>query len=173
VVAAVEAMPPDPWPLLITTADNALHTPDIVETFCTASMRLDTDVTVAMTAATTILAKYPSGQRAFHRFRDGAASSCNLYTLMNARAVAATQAFAGGGQFGKRPWRILRAFGLSTFVLHMLQRLTLDDAMTRVGRAFGLDVRAVRLPFAEAPIDIDSAQDLALAEEILRARASA
>jgi GTP:adenosylcobinamide-phosphate guanylyltransferase len=172
VLAAVETLP-SPWPLLITTADNALHTPEMLTHFCVKSAASTADVTVAMTPAKIILARYPTGIRAFHRFKDGDASGCNLYGLRDGRALTAVQAFAGGGQFGKKPWRIVKAFGVSTFVLHMLRRLTLDDAMTRIGRGFGLTAEAVTLPFPAAPIDIDSVADLKLAEEILRERATA
>jgi hypothetical protein len=170
VLAAVATLE-NPWPLLITTADNALHTPEMLTHFCRASAAAPADVTVAMTPASVILGRYPTGLRAFHRFKDGDASGCNLYGLRDPRALTAVRAFAGGGQFGKKPWRIVRAFGVSTFVLHMLRRLTLDEAMTRIGCGFGLKAEAVALPFAAAPIDIDSVADLRLAEEILRERA--
>jgi GTP:adenosylcobinamide-phosphate guanylyltransferase len=170
VVAAVATMGANPWPILITTADNALHTPAILNRFCAIVADSPADALVAMTPAAAILARYPDGVRAFHRFRDGAASGCNLYALRTPRALAAVQAFAGGGQFGKKPWRLIGAFGLGTFVLHMLRRLTLEDALARAGRAFGLDLRPAILPDAEAPIDIDSRADLALAERILAER---
>ena len=170
VIAAAAAMGDGAFPLLITTADNALHTPAMIEAFCAATRNAACDVTVAMTPAEIILARYPTGARAFHPFKDGPASSCNLYALCNPRALAAAQSFAGGGQFGKKPWRLIGAFGVATFALYKLRRLTLDDAMRRIGRAFGLNVRAVRLMYAEAPIDIDTPEDLALAEKILATR---
>lgn len=173
VFAAVRAMPADPWPLLITTSDNALHTPTLLDEFARASLASGADVTVAMTPATVTLAKYPQGIRAFHHFKDGDASGCNLYALMNGRALIAARAFAGGGQFGKKPWRVLRAFGPGLFIRHILRRLTMDEAIAGAGKAFGLEIRAVRLDIAEAPIDIDNTADLALAEEVLRARESA
>jgi GTP:adenosylcobinamide-phosphate guanylyltransferase len=167
IARAVAAMGAAPYPILITTADNALHRPEILSHFCVNSANAG-DVAVAMTAATTVLAAYPHGQRAFHHFRDGAYSSCNLYVLRNAKALAAARAFAGGGQFAKKPWRILHAFGLLSFLLYRFRLLTLDQTMARLGGVLGVDLRAVILPFAEAPIDIDNAADLVLTEEILR-----
>jgi len=161
-----------PFPLLITTADNGLHTAEIVQAFCADSLHQSCDVSVGMTSARLVLDRYPSGQRAFHHFKDGAYSSGNIYILHTARAAAAARAFAGGGQFGKKPWRLVAAFGYGTFILHMLRRLTLAEAMARIGKGLGLDVRAVLMPFPEAPIDIDNAADHALATEILRARRS-
>ena len=45
--------------------------------------------------------------------------------------------------------------------------ITLDGALRSAGRKAGIDVRAVRLPFAEAAIDVDKPSDLELAERIL------
>lgn len=173
VLAAIAAMDNSndaSYPLLITTADNALHTPEMIHTFCTHSRDMPCDVAVGMTAAATVLARYPSGQRAFHRFKDGAYSSCNIYILRNAKAATAARVFAGGGQFGKKPWRLIAAFGYGTFVRHMLRRLTLADAMARISTVLNITVRAILMPFAEAPMDVDNEADHALATEILRNR---
>jgi GTP:adenosylcobinamide-phosphate guanylyltransferase len=157
-----------PYPLLITTADNVLHTPEIVDAFCKAAT--GGDIAIGITPAATVLAKYPTGQRAFHHFRDADWSGCNIYMLRTPEAARAARAFAGGGQFGKKPWRLIKAFGLWTFLLHYFRLLTMEQAMARIGRAFNLDVRAARLPFAEAPIDVDNAADHTLATEILQRR---
>jgi CTP:molybdopterin cytidylyltransferase MocA len=169
VLSAVAAMG-EPWPLVITTADNALHTPEMIDVFCRETAAADADVTLGITPASVILAKYPDGVRAFHRFRDGEASGCNIYAMKTRKGLAAAQAFAGGGQFGKKKYRILFAFGVFAFVLHMLRLLTLDQAMGRIGKAFGLKCRAVRLMYAEAPIDVDNPRDLAMTEKILAQR---
>jgi GTP:adenosylcobinamide-phosphate guanylyltransferase len=170
-IAEMERTGHAPFPLLITTADNALHTPAIVGAFCAASAATDADATVGMTPAATVLATYPTGQRAFHHFRDGDYSGCNIYMLRTSAAAHAVRAFSGGGQFGKKPWRVIAAFGLGMFMLHILRRLTLDAAFRRISKALGASIAPVILPFAEAPIDVDSAADYALASEIIRARA--
>ena len=51
-----------------------------------------------------------------------------------------------------------------------LRLLTLDQAVRRVGRRFGLKARAVVLPFAEACIDVDKAADYELVAGILERR---
>ena len=67
----------------------------------------------------------------------------------------------------KRPWRLVRAFGLRPLFAYLFGRLTLDDAMVRASGVIGARVAAVRLPFAEAAIDVDKPADLALVEAIL------
>jgi GTP:adenosylcobinamide-phosphate guanylyltransferase len=159
---------PDAHPLIVTTADNALHTPEILSHFCGQVAASDADVLVAMTRAETILAKYPGGQRAFHRLRDGAYSSCNLYCIRTPNGAGAARAFATGGQFGKKPERIINAFGLWAFILYKLRVVGIDGVMRQISRALGPSVKVSILPWAEAPIDVDNAKDYALVTEILR-----
>ena len=62
---------------------------------------------------------------------------------------------------------LLQPLSLLLFALH---RLDLDAALARASRAMGARVAAVRMPFAEAAIDVDRASDLVLVEEILSHR---
>jgi hypothetical protein len=56
---------------------------------------------------------------------------------------------------------------IGTFV----RLMSLDGALRRVGAKLGLDVHAVRLSNPVAGIDVDKAEDHALAEAILAGRA--
>lgn len=161
---------PDAHPLIITTADNALHTPEMLSHFCAGIPNSDADVLVAMTPAETILAKYPEGQRAFHRLKDGAYSSCNLYCMRTQKGAGAARAFATGGQFGKKPERIINAFGLWAFLLYKLRLVTIDGVMRQISRALNMVVKVSMVPWAEAPIDVDNAKDYALVTDILERR---
>lgn len=160
------------FPLLITTADNALHDTALIDGFCLEVERSTADVVVGITRADVVLAAYPEGQRAFHRFRDGGYSSCNLYAMRTPAAAKAARAFATGGQFAKKPWRIAKAFGLLTLAFYKLRWLTLDQMARQVSRGLGVTLRIVLVPRAEGPIDIDNPKDFALAEKILAARSS-
>jgi len=159
-----------PYPLIVSAGDNALHTPEMVDHFCAEVARTEADVFVGMTRAQLILDKYPGGQRAFHRLKDEAYSSCNLYALKTPRGLAAAEAFATGGQFGKKPERIINAFGLWAFLLYKLRLVTLDGVMRQISRAMKVDVRKALIPWAEGPIDVDNAKDYALVTQILETR---
>lgn len=161
---------PNPYPLLITTADNALHLPEMLSYFCAQVEKTDADVLVAMTPAQLILDKYPGGQRAFHRLKDGAYSSCNLYCIKTAHGVSSAQAFANGGQFGKKPERIINAFGIWAFLLYKLRLVSIAGVMRQISRALKLDVKVSLIPWAEAPIDVDNTKDYELVTRILAAR---
>ncbi|HMG48840.1 MAG TPA: hypothetical protein VK614_15440 [Allosphingosinicella sp.] len=170
-VAAVAT--PDMLPLIVTTGDNALHTPEMVRYFCDALDDLAEDGALGLTPAETVLDAYPEGNRAFHRFRDGAFSSCNLYALLTERALNAPRVFNSGGQFGKKPKRLIGAFGLVAFLMYKSRLFTLRTVLNALSRTIGLRTAPVLMPFAEGPIDVDRMQDWQLANRIVAAREAA
>jgi hypothetical protein len=170
-VAAVasEAM----LPLIITTGDNALHTAEMVRYFCDALDGVIEDGALGLTPASYVLDKYPAGNRAFHRFRDGAFSSCNLYALLTPRALEAPRVFNSGGQFGKKPRRLIGAFGIFAFLLYKSRLFTLRTVLRTLSRGIGVRTAPVLMPFAEGPIDVDRQVDWDLANRIVGQREAA
>jgi hypothetical protein len=166
---ATEAM----LPLIITTGDNALHTAEMVACFCDALDGVDADGALGLTPASYVLDKYPEGNRAFHRFRDGAFSSCNLYALLTPRALDAPRIFNSGGQFGKKPRRLIGAFGLFAFLLYKSRLFTLRTVLRALSRTVGVRTAPILMPFAEGPIDVDRQVDWDLANRIVAAREAA
>lgn len=169
-VAAVCEAFPDALPMIITTGDNALHTGEMVRYFCNELDHVREDAALALTPAANVLEKYPEGNRAFHRFRDGGYSSCNLYALLTPAAMDAPRIFNSGGQFGKKPKRLIGAFGLFAFLLYKSRLARLRTFLRFLSRAIGVRTAPVVLPFAEGPIDVDRMVDWKLAEKIIRAR---
>ncbi|GAK33821.1 hypothetical protein JCM17846_24760 [Iodidimonas nitroreducens] len=169
IFAAAEAVP-DCLPLVITTGDNALHTPELVRDFCDQFLAADQDVAIAFTDQATVDRAIPGSGLNYHQLKDGGWSACNLYGLRNKKALASVETFRGGGQFGKKHWRILKAFGLTTFILYKLKAVTLADMTARTGRGFGLSAKAVVLPYAYGPIDVDNPASFHLSERLLQER---
>jgi len=167
-VAAVAA--PEHLPLVITTGDNALHTAEMVAFFCDGLDGLKEDAAIGVTPAGYVLEKYPEGNRAFHRFRDGAFSSCNLYAILTAKGLDAPRIFNSGGQFGKKPRRLIGAFGLFAFLLYKSRLFGLRTVLRTLSRGIGVKTAPVLMPFAEGPIDVDRQVDWDLANRIVAAR---
>jgi hypothetical protein len=161
---------PSLLPLIITTGDNALHTAEMVAFFCDSLDGVDADGALGLTPASYVLEKYPEGNRAFHRFRDGAFSSCNLYALLTPKGMAAARIFNSGGQFGKKPRRLIGAFGLFAFLLYKSRLFTLNTVLRTLSRGIGVRAAPVLMPFAEGPIDVDRQVDWDLANRIVAAR---
>lgn len=169
-VAAVTEAFPEALPLIITTGDNALHTAEMVRHFCDSLDSVAADAALGLTPASYVLEKYPEGNRAFHRFRDGAFSSCNLYALLTPRSLDAPRVFNSGGQFGKKPKRLIGAFGIVAFLVYKSRLTRLETFLKFLSRAIGVRTAPVLLPFAEGPIDVDRMQDWTLADRIVAKR---
>lgn len=153
------------FPVLITTADNVLMSPEAVAEF--ASQARGADAAAAFARRESVLAAHPDGQRKFYRFKGGEYSNCNMYWMGNARALAAAEVFRTGGQFAKHPKRILGAFGWFNLLLFRLGLLSLDGAFARFSRRFRLDIRPVVIADGKVAIDVDNPRTKTVAEEIL------
>jgi hypothetical protein len=149
----------------------------MVRHFCDALAPLESagyEGAVGLTPARYILEKYPEGNRAFHRFADGQFSSCNIYALLTRRAIEEGPAvFRSGGQFGKKPKRLIGAFGLVAFLVYKSRLVALPVFLRFLSRAIGIKTAPVFMPFAEGPIDVDRMQDWELANRIVAAREAA
>lgn len=158
------------FPSLVTTADNVLMSPAMIAHFCHEIEVCGCDAAIALTPKEILLAKYPDGQRRFHKFADGEYSNCNMYALMNEQAVGSASVFQTGGQFAKSLYRVLKAFGLWNAIAYRFAFYDLDAAMGRMTKRFKTKAAAIRMPFPEAPIDVDNARSQKLASEILAAQ---
>jgi len=156
------------WPVLVTTADNALLTPAAI-----AQIQRDAagaDVAVAFTRRESVLAAHPDGQRRFYTFSEGGYSNCNAYWIASADALGAAEVFRQGGQFAKHPGRIVKAFGLVNLIRFRFGIGSLDAAFARFSRRFGRLLRPVVLEDGAVAIDVDNVRTHGIAEELLLAR---
>jgi GTP:adenosylcobinamide-phosphate guanylyltransferase len=157
-----------PYPLLITTADHALLSAEMVDYFCTRSSQSGADVSAGLTSAQVILARYPDSVRTYLKFRDGMYSGSNLFSLLTAEGIKGPETWRRAEQHRKQPWKIARVFGMGLLIAYLFRRFTLETAFVRVGANVGIKIAPITLPFAEAAIDVDSPQDLEMVAEILR-----
>ena len=160
----------DPLPLLVTTGDHPLLTPEIVTRFCRAARGTGADFAAGLTPASAIRRAYPGAKRTYLRFRDERYSGANLFAVLKPEGRRAVAFWRRVEQERKRPWRLVRAFGWRPLVAYVLGRLTLDDAMARASRVIGARIAAVVMPQPEAAIDVDKQADLELVETILAQR---
>lgn len=156
-------------PMIVTTSDNVLLTP-AANLAMLAALAGGADVALAVATEASVMAAHPEGQRRFYRLADDAYSNCNLYALGGARAAAAAETFRSGGQFAKKPLRMLAAIGPLTLVLLLRRRLPLRVAIARISRRFRLRVEPVVLTDGSHAIDVDNARTHRVAELLLLAR---
>ena len=157
-------------PFVITTADNVLLTPAAVRQVA-ARLAGGDDGVLALARKEAVLSAHPQGQRRFYRFRDGEYSNCNLYGLSR-RGLAMAETFREGGQFAKNPMRLARAFGFFNLLLIRYGLVSLDRAMKRLGRRFGLRASALVLADGAHAIDVDNERTYRIAALLMEKRAA-
>lgn len=165
VLAALEHVPADA-PVLLTTCDHALLSSEIVDYFCSEARSLGTDAGVALVRYEEVLARFPVTRRTVYRFRDGGYCSCNLFALNTSQARQAPLFWRQVEQLRKRPLAMLRQLGPTTVVRYLLGHLSLNQALYRLAPRLNCSAGAVPLPWAEAAIDVDSAEDWQAVQEI-------
>jgi len=157
-------------PVLVTTADHALLTPDVVAHFLSASETVAADVVVGLVKREVVEHRFPATTRTWLRFRDGDYTGANLFAFRTRAARRAAAFWVRAESFRKRPWRMVSAFGPVALALYVSRRLTLDAALERASQSIGARLAAVQLPHPEAAVDVDRLTDLELAERILAER---
>lgn len=159
-----------PWPVLVVTADHALLTPEMVESFLARVGNVA--ATVGVVERRVVEAAYPDTRRTWLRFRGGQYSGANLFALRGASARKALSLWAEVEKDRKKALKLLWSFGPLLALRALTRTITFDDALAAAGRRAGLTVKALRLPFAEAAIDVDKEADLVLVERILAERSA-
>lgn len=157
-----------PWPVLVTTADNALLTGEILDRFFQAHS--GQDVAVGVVERQTMLAAYPDARRTWLKFRGGAYSGANLFALHNAAAKPAVAFWSAVEKDRKKGWKIFAHFGPWLLLRALSRTIGFTDAMAQAGARMSLRAEPIILPIAEAAIDVDKPDDLALVTGILERR---
>ncbi|WCL54936.1 NTP transferase domain-containing protein [Gimibacter soli] len=175
VVGAIDELGgPSALPLFITTADNCLHSAEIVSYFLKDIINTGAEAAWGMTDDALIQQTYPGTGKITgrHVLRDAIWSNCNIYSVVTERALGAIELFRAGGQFGNKKKRraLLPMVGLWSFLLYRYGLTTLSGLEKRAGKAFGIKAHCVRLPFADAPIDADDLVSYEFIEARLKER---
>jgi GTP:adenosylcobinamide-phosphate guanylyltransferase len=158
------------YPFLITTADHALLTPEMVEYFCTEATSNGADFSAGLARAEIVHAAYPQSIRTFFKLGPDSVSGCNLFSVQNEKGLRVLERWKYLEAVRKRPWRLVAAFGPLALIRFALGMLSLDEAFKIVSERLSMVIKPVLMPFAEAAIDVDKPSDLELAEEILKRR---
>ncbi len=155
-------------PVLITTADHVLLTPIIIEHFLQVARSTEADVLVGLARYEQVQAAFPNTKRTVLKFRDVHCCTCNLFGLQTDAGRSILPFWRQIEQERKSPIKMLGLLGAGTALRYRLGWLNLSDALNELGKRLNLQIKPVWLPFADAAIDVDSVEDLALAEMRLR-----
>ncbi len=165
VVAALAAFG---TPMLVTTADHALLQAEWVSYFI-RNQPAQADAAIALARSSVVLDATPDTQRTYLRFADGAYSGCNLFYFATPDAVRLARLWQRVESLRKHPLKMLGLLGWTYALRYRLGRLSLSDALRRLGMLADARAAFVELPFGRAAIDVDKPADLELVERLLRA----
>jgi GTP:adenosylcobinamide-phosphate guanylyltransferase len=164
VLAAIEAEQGDA-PLLITTCDHALLSPEIVRSFIGEA--LGSDAAAACVERTVYEQRFPGSQRTFIKLRDLSFSGANLFWFRGARAKGLASFWRRIEAKRKKPVDMAREIGVITALSYLAGIMTRAGLEGTIRRKTGVAARLIPLAAAEASIDVDKPQDLELVRSIL------
>lgn len=153
-------------PVLLTTCDHALLTPEHVNFFCKRALEIQTDLAIALAKLEYIKGTFPQVKRTYYTFKEGKFCSCNLFSFMNKRAFQAATFWQTVEAQRKNPLKIIKRFGYTWALLYSIGQLTLSKALERASQVIGCKAEAVTMHFPEVAIDVDTYEDLLLVEKI-------
>jgi GTP:adenosylcobinamide-phosphate guanylyltransferase len=150
---------PDNTPVLVTTADHALLTSQIIDVFCAEARRTECDVAVGLASQNQVRSAFPETRRTAIKFRDGAYCGCNLFGFLNPQAYIAARFWRQVEQQRKKPLQMMRILGWRALIRYLLGRMSLSDALKHISSKMGVRAAAVMLSFPEAAVDVDTVED--------------
>ncbi|MBY0356161.1 MAG: NTP transferase domain-containing protein [Rickettsiales bacterium] len=168
--SVLDAIRKTDFPVLITTADHPLLTPDIMADFLTQAALTTADVVVGVVELERVMTAYPQSRRTRLRFRDGSISGANLFLLRNKNAEKLIDFWRQVEANRKSPLRMLRVLGVGTMLRFALGLLRFSEVVDIIEQRTDVHIATVRLSDPHAAIDVDKAEDLALVRHIFAAR---
>jgi CTP:molybdopterin cytidylyltransferase MocA len=162
--AALDAIGTD-GRILLTTADHAFITPEILDHFCSAAIQTGADFAVGFARRDDVLATFPRTRRTGWHFSDDTYCGCNLFAVLQPAGHSVTGFWRHVERERKRPWRIMRMLGAGLFLRYLAGRLTLADALVELSRRTQCRIAPVMVRQPEAAVDVDSIDDWRLVNE--------
>jgi len=153
-------------PALLTTADHALLTPEIIDDFCNSAKTVQADLVVGLALHTDVIKAFPKTKRTLLRFADGIYCGCNLFLLNTTESQSVLSFWKALEADRKKPWRIVMKLGPKLLLKYLFRLLTIDELFEKLSSCSGARVRYVSVSNPIAAIDVDSEADLKLANEI-------
>lgn len=168
-IASVIGKSPLTWPVLITTADHPLLTPEMVREFIEGVG--SSDLAVAAVERRTVMQCYPTSKRTWLKFRHGAFSGANLFALKTPATNKALELWSKAEQDRKQALKLFWHFGPVLALRALARTISFPAALHAAGRKLGVNASLVLLRHPEAAIDVDKISDHSQVESILRGRA--
>ncbi len=152
--------------VLFVTSDVPWITPVVIEAFLRGAPP-DADVVYPVIPKEAAERRFPGTKRTYVRLREGTVTGGNLFLARVASVPRLKERAEVLLAHRKAPLMLARDVGLGLLLRLLTGRLSLAQAEDRVGGLLGIRGRAILFPYAEAGVDVDKPEDLALAEREL------
>jgi GTP:adenosylcobinamide-phosphate guanylyltransferase len=157
------------FPLFATTADHVLLRPETIAAFLAAAE--GSDAAVGAVERRVVEARFPQTKRTWLHFQGGDWTGANLFYFGSPAALPVIRSWAAVEQDRKRGWTLIARFGPVLLLRAFTRTIRFPDAVARVGRRMGANVRAVSLADPLAAVDVDKPADYDLVKAVLEGRA--
>ena len=164
-IAKAVELNPNAEHVLMVSSDIPTITTEMVDWAIDAALETEHDVYYNVVTRETMEARFPGSNRSFIKFKDVEICGADMN-------IARVEAAHGNDELwqkliGARKNALKQAalFGFDTLLLMLLRRLTINDAVERVGKRLHLRGRAIISPYAEIAMDVDKPHQF----ELLRA----
>jgi GTP:adenosylcobinamide-phosphate guanylyltransferase len=154
-------------PLLVTTADNVMLTPETIAEFVAGAGA--SDVSVAFVERRKLERAVGPNKRTWLSFKGGAYTGANLFAFTGAGAANALRFWERVEADRKSVLRLAAHFSPVLMVQLMLRRMTLTQALDAAGTKLGASAAPVVLSDGRMGVDVDKVEDHTLAESLLGA----
>lgn len=164
-IAKVVELNPTAEHVLMVSSDIPAITTEMVDWAIDAALETEHDVYYNVVTRETMETRFPGSNRSFIKFKDVEICGADMN-------IARIEAAHGNDELWqkligarKNVFKQAALFGYDTLLLMLLRRLTIGDAVERVGKRLNLRGRAIIAPYAEIAMDVDKPHQY----EILRA----
>jgi len=160
-------------PVLLTTADHPLLSAEIVDHFCRAALVSGADAVVGLAPYALVREIFPGMRKTVLRFSDGEYCGCNLFAFLTPAGRQMADRWRQVEAERKSPLKVMKMLGWLSVLRYRFGWLSLDGAARALSRRMGMRLAAVRMPFGDAAVDVDSLADHELVQQRLRTLRSA
>lgn len=154
--------------VLALSADIALLTGTIVDSFIEACEPLERDVYWGIVRKDVMLTAFPDSKRTYLPLREGAFCSSDLYLGRLSAGFQIQERIRYFIENRKNVLALVWKLGLPTMIKFLLRRLAIADILDVAYRIAGVRGGPVVLPLAEAGMDVDKPEQLVQVREYLK-----
>lgn len=176
IVASVAQLLRDSNPeerVLVLSADIPGITAEMVDWLVERVEESDHDLYYNVIRREVMEQRFPSSKRTYIRLKDGYFCGGDANAIRKEIATHAHPLFTKLVAARKNPARQAGLIGLGTLSLLMAGRLTIDEAVQRIGKRLEVHGRALECPYAEIGMDVDKPFQLDILKSHLEGRRAA